>query len=486
MGGTMERKVLFISLICTLITTIGFAQWEPDVRLTYDDESSVTGSSNTWSIAARHDSVYIVWTDTRDGNSEIYFKRSLDAGDHWEADMRLTDDPASSALPSILLQDTIIHVAWFDTRAGMNNFEIYYKRSTDAGVTWSADTRLTYDPAISWYQSIAFTSQNLHVVWRETRDGNYEIFYKRSPDQGMTWGPDTNLTQASGSSETPCIAVIGSILHVLWFDNRDGGAYEIYYKRSTDQGLTWESDVRLTDDPGVSFGPCAVTKDSMVHVIWQDSRDGNWELYYKRSVDYGLTWGPDTRLTNASETSESPSVAASANNVHVVWWDNRDGNYEIYYKVSSDQGLTWSSDTRLTNDGSWSQFPHIAAADSMLHVVWRDGRAGNDEIYYKRNPAGNPGIVENNRRLVHQGFNIVTPLFSNTIGICFAHAQTNPFTIALYDISGAMVSYQTFPSSATTIWLSNAIIRALPAGVYFMTICSDGQLIGKGKLVKVK
>jgi hypothetical protein len=486
MEGIMEQKILFTLLICILFTTIGWGQWESDVRLTYDDGSSVTGSSNTWSIAASHDSVYIVWTDTRDGNSEIYFKRSLDAGVNWDADMRLTDDPAISGLPSILLHDTIIHVCWYDTRAGMNNFEIYYKRSTDAGVTWSADTRLTYDPAISWYQSIAFTNQNLHVVWRETRDGNYDIFYKRSSDQGMTWGPDTNLTQASGSSETPCITVIGSILHVLWFDNRDGGAYEIYYKRSSDQGVTWEPDVRITNDPGVSFGPCAVTKDSIIHVIWQDSRDGNWELYYKRSVDYGSTWGPDTRLTYASETSESPSVVASASNIHVVWWDNRDGNYEIYYKVTTDQGLIWSSDTRLTNDGSWSQFPHIAAADSMLHVIWREGRAGNDEIFYKRNPAGNPGIVEYDRVLVHQGFTVITPLFSNSIGIRFTSAQTNPFTIALHDISGAKVCCLTQLCSATTLYLSNSTIRALPAGVYFMTIHSDGQLVGRGKLIKVK
>ena len=469
-----------------LFAGIGFAQWEPDMRLTYDDGSSVTGSSNTWSIAARRDSVYIVWTDTRDGNSEIYFKRSLDAGAHWEPDLRLTNDPAISGLPSILLYDTIIHVAWYDTRAGAGNFEIYYKRSTDAGVTWSADTRLTYDPAFSWYQSIACTDQNLHVVWRESRDGNYDIFYKRSSDQGMTWGVDTNLTQASGSSETPCIAVAGSVLHVLWFDNRDGGAYEIYYKRSSDQGITWEPDVRLTNDPGVSFGPCAVTRDSLVHVIWQDARDGNWELYYKRSVDYGSTWGSDTRLTDASETSESPSVVASATNIHIVWWDNRDGNYEIYYKVSTDQGLTWSSDMRLTDDGSWSQFPHIAAADSMLHVIWREGRAGNDEIYYKRNPCGNPGIAEDDRSFFHQDFAVITPLFSNSIGLRFTSVQKNPFTIVLHDISGAKVYSQALSCSTTSLWLSNTIICGLPAGVYFMTIRSDGQLVGNGKLVKVK
>lgn len=480
----MSDVTKIIIIVCTCWIPL-FAQWETDTRLTYADETSTPGANNTWSIAAHHDSVYIVWMDTRDGNSEIYFKRSLDGGTTWEQDVRLTDDPSVSGLPSILVQNTTIHVAWFDMRAGQNNYEIYYKRSTDAGETWSSDTRLTYDPSISWYQSLALTGSNLHVVWRETRDGNYDIFYKRSSDEGITWGADTNLTQAPGSSETPCITAWENMLHVLWFDNRDGGAYEIYYKRSTDQGITWEPDVRLTYDSGVSFGPCAVAKDSMVHVIWQDYRDGNWELYYNRSSDCGVTWGPDTRLTNALETSESPSVAVSATNVHVVWWDNRDGNYEIYYKTSTDLGTTWPADVRLTNDSSWSQDPHIAAADSMLHVIWKDGRAGNDEIYYKRNPTGNPGVEEGNHSVVPLSLWMTPTIFTNVITIQFHPGVSGGIDVALYDISGAKVYERQYLNIQSNLVLKDDIIQKLPAGVYFLHIATQKQH-GTAKIVKIE
>ncbi len=481
------KSLIQTALLLCLCVISGSAQWDPDMRLTYADDGSNPGSNNTWSVGARHDSIYIVWSDVRDGNSEIYFKRSLDAGMTWEPDVRLTDDPLISALPSILVDGAVIHVAWFDTRAGMNNYEIYYKRSTNAGETWGADTRLTVDSAISWYQSLAVTGSNLHVVWRETRDGNYDVFYKRSTDRGLSWGADTNLTQASGSSENPCITACGDKLHVLWFDNRDGGAYEIYYKRSTDQGLSWEPDVRLTYDAGVSFGPCAVARDSMVHVIWQDSRDGNWELYYTRSRDYGATWDPETRLTNAAQTSESPSVAVSARNVHVAWWDNRDGNYEIYCKTSTDRGMTWPADARLTNDGSWSQFPHLAASDSMLHVIWKDGRAGNDEIYYKRNPTGNPaGLEETCVHAASPKSFTATTVFTQAITLHFQIPPTGTTGITLYDISGAAVYDRRFTRPAAILRLNDNALRALPAGVYFMKVTSPDGFGRTIKIIKVK
>jgi hypothetical protein len=99
-----------------------------------------------------------------------------------------------------------------------------------------------------------------------------------------------------------------------------------------DAGISWGDDVRLTNDPSFSSEPSIATLDRGVHVVWSDYRDGNQEIYYKRSRDDGLTWGPDTRLTNSTGFSTNPSVAVTGKAVHVVWMDYRDGNHEIYYK----------------------------------------------------------------------------------------------------------------------------------------------------------
>jgi hypothetical protein len=178
-------------------------------------------------------------------------------------------------------------------------------------------------------------------------------------------------------------------VHVVWQDNRDGND-ETYYKRSTDGGATWGSDTRLTNDDSSSVQPSIAVAGAAVHVVWNDDRDGNSEIYYKRSTDGGATWGSDTRLTSNAANSLYPSVAVAGAAVHVVWHDDRDGNYEIYYKRSTTSGATWSSDTRLTNDTGDSYSPSVAVSGAAVHVVWRDDRDGNYEIYYKRDPTGNP------------------------------------------------------------------------------------------------
>ena len=116
-------------------------------------------------------------------------------------------------------------------------------------------------------------------------------------------------------------------------------------------------------------------------------------IYYKRSTDGGVSWGADSRLTNNTAGSYTPSVAVSGSVVHLVWRDDRDGNPEVYYNCSTDGGVSWGSDTRLTNNTANSYLASVAVSGSAVHVVWSDNRDGNYEIYYKQDPTGNPTSV---------------------------------------------------------------------------------------------
>jgi len=97
------------------------------------------------------------------------------------------------------------------------------------------------------------------------------------------------------------------------------------------------------------------------------------------------TWQATKRLTWNSGYSEFPSIATdSSGNIHVVWDDYTPGNYEIYYKKSTDGGATWSI-KRLTWNSGGSCDPTIAIDSSgNIHVVWKDNTPGNLEIYYKK------------------------------------------------------------------------------------------------------
>src|SRR5262245_115166 len=127
--------------IVVLAAFTASAQWQPDVRLTNDVAFSSTTLNNGRSIAAAGNTLHVTWFDERDGNREIYYKRSIDAGLNWSADTRLTNNPAISMFPAIAASSSVVHVVWEEYRDG--NAEIYYKRSTDAGATWEPDVRLT-------------------------------------------------------------------------------------------------------------------------------------------------------------------------------------------------------------------------------------------------------------------------------------------------------------------------------------------------------
>jgi hypothetical protein len=115
------------------------------------------------------------------------------------------------------------------------------------------------------------------------------------------------------------------VLHLTFFDDRDGNR-EIYYKRSNNGGASWSPDVRLTNNPAISHFPAIAAWGSGIHVVWEEYRDGNGEIYYSRSTDGGATWAANTRLTNNPSSSLSPSIAVVDNHVHLTWFDQRDGN----------------------------------------------------------------------------------------------------------------------------------------------------------------
>ncbi len=452
----------FISLTSLILSTAClFAQWEPDVRLTYNDSISSTFLNYAWCIGAAADTIHIVWDDTRDGHWEVYYIRSLNAGSTWELDTRLSDYPDCSMHPAIGVSGSNVHVIWSDERDG--NQEIYYKRSTDSGLIWGADTRLTSDTAVSASPCLAVFGDTIHIVWHDQRNGNMDIYYKRSTDRGTSWSGDIRLTQGILSSLFPSIAVSETMIHVVWYSD-----LEIYYMHSTDGGMSWGPEQRLTYSPFLSLFASVAVSGDIVHIVWHDQRSGNMDIYYKRSTDHGITWFADTGLTADLSSSNIPALAACGNFAHVVWYDNRMGNYEIYYKCSYDNGISWSDDIRLTDHAETSKAPCITLSGSCIHLVWLDERDGNYEIYYKRDLTGNAVSEADTFNTGIGDFSVLPSPFHKRVTLKYSIVNNVNVSLNVYDVSGRLI--KTLVDEEKTIGTYSVQWDASPLrpGVYFI------------------
>jgi hypothetical protein len=103
-----------------------------------------------------------------------------------------------------------------------------------ARADWSAVQRLTWTVGSSSSPAIAMDSgSTVHVVWHDLTPDNAEIYYKRSTDGGTSWSPAKRLTWTSGGSDDPAIVTDSNmIIHIVWSDDTPGSA-EIYYKKGS-------------------------------------------------------------------------------------------------------------------------------------------------------------------------------------------------------------------------------------------------------------
>jgi hypothetical protein len=282
-----------------------------------------------------------------------------------------------------------IHVVWRDETPG--NREIYYKRSTDGGATWNPIKRLTWTFEGSDYPDIAVDSGNaVHVIWYDLSPGNSEVYYRKSSDRGATWNAAKRLTWTSVDSYEPAVALgPGGTIHVVW--SEQAGSAAIHYKRSTDGGATWSAAKRLSRTLAWCTSPAlSVDSDDNVHVVWDDTTPENPEIYYRKSPDGGTSWNTVQRLTWTAADSYFPAVAAdSDDHIHVVFEDITSGDYQIYYRRSLDGGASWSVLQRLAWTSGSSYIPAISTdSGNGIHVVWEEFVFTHGDIYYKNSPDG--------------------------------------------------------------------------------------------------
>lgn len=187
----------------------------------------------------------------------------------------------------------------------------------------------------------------------------------------------------------PAICVDSSSrVHIVWDDMRDWN-HNIYYSYS-DGNTNFSKPIRvddtgrknyMQDSPDVACGV-----DGKIHIVWRDNRTGYSKIYYTYSISEGV-FAKNIPISDNDAGTEAlnPSLCVDKNGkVHVVWEDNRDGYFRIRYAYGGPYGFSKSIGVG-EDTGKDQGKPTIATDDrGNIYVAWFDSRNGDFDIYCRK------------------------------------------------------------------------------------------------------
>ncbi|MEJ5311878.1 MAG: carboxypeptidase regulatory-like domain-containing protein [Anaerolineae bacterium] len=270
-----------------------------------------------------------------------------------------------------------LYAVWMDAA----DWHIYAASSDDGGQSWSAAVDVSgHNQVNGAWPAVDPVTGDVYVAWTHWDvwpDGPIDIEMARSTDGGATWtaltNPMNNRTNPRDATATtncgrpalngniryypyPQIAVDHNrVLHVVYSYDPDGYDYgdvvNVYYRRSLNQGVTWENQIRVNDTwtwTDQFFPALAVGETGVIGVFWYDRRldpANNWtyDRYMALSLDGGVTFEANQRVSDESSpvVSAGPGLvacyhgdydgaAAGGGYFYTVWGDDRRGNADVW------------------------------------------------------------------------------------------------------------------------------------------------------------
>lgn len=416
------------------------ASWLPTpVRVNQGDETA-EGPGNVWNpdLFCNDTGAYVVWEDDRDGelqNHQIYFNKTTDNGETFlPEDLLLEFDIEGNTMslePRITGVGGDLMVGWYDSANGA--YDIFVTTSGDQGDTWRDPIRVDSDvPAGSAYSArpkvaMSKDTDNLWVVWEDSRDGKADVYFARSDNGGVRFDADQRMDLGDDRGEAdsfePQLCTDGvNNLYVVWHDSRNNiNQRDIYFNYSINKGETWLTGARQLDSDGQGannslYPVCVAEQDGTAHVAWMDNRNrGAFDIMYRRiqlgipesvaeiRADIGPNPGVDDGFGNSLDLVMTYDPTSEA--LAVAWSDDREetareednGYTDLYYQYFADGIIDNDSEQDYRIDSWYDGLGYkldmnFQVLGNEWYAAWTDGRYETGDVYFQHRPLGDESI----------------------------------------------------------------------------------------------
>ena len=286
-------------------------------------------------------------------------------------DVSLADAQTTGA-QSIAVYNNNVYVVWEDDREN-DRPNVFFARSTNGGISFGNDINLFPGPETQlhvWPSIATDQAGNIFVAWTAVTGSEqelYNIWMTKSIDGGVSFLPPVEIT-TNGASVFPVVGAFNNNVYVFYADASDYPCANYYLSRSTNSGANFETPVQVNDTPcfgNVKFELLtSMTVDPLgsIYLAWVDGRRviGNGDIFFSRSDDGGVSFSPnvmvnDVHIPAADSVQFNPSFAVFSDNKICIAFtdmrlgDNEWGNHRVYYSVSMNGGINFTTESLLAN-----------------------------------------------------------------------------------------------------------------------------------------
>ncbi len=349
--------------------------------------------------------LFLVWEDYRNGDADVFAQHLDPAGAPlWGTDGTPVIVRAGNQESPVLATDGAdgIVVAWQDTRSGV--YDIFAQALDASGAPrWAADGVAVCTESGAQVLQVATpdASGGAIIGWRDTRNGNSDIFAQRVDHGGGTLWTAGGVAVCDTIGTQDDVRILGDQLggaFLMWRDRRKGiftSDNDIFAQRLDENGvIQWtKNGVPVTTAAG-SQAEAVMVSDGRYGFIatWLDQRGVSDDIYAQRiRPDGTAAWAADGVLVSgASGTQAKPLIAESGTAGAVIaWTDARtSARTDVYAQTVDSLGTRqWApADGVVVCDADSSQVAVTIVSDGLGGAIvgWDDDRAGFREVFAQR------------------------------------------------------------------------------------------------------
>jgi hypothetical protein len=135
---------------------------------------------------------------------------------------------------------------------------------------------------------------------------------------------------------------------------------------------------QITEDDGVPSKYPDIAGTTHQALTWFDERDGNQEVYLKvgsRTAIRDPAVKPLRVTTTAGESIGAYldwATGSRDERIGLAWSDNTEGQFEVYFQAFGPDGRPLGAARRVTTNGTASLIPAIVAAGDAFALAWNE------------------------------------------------------------------------------------------------------------------